>query len=275
VARGADCLLIDAESDYEGKYVQAQTYITQLRRLIGGSFPVALAGFPWIDFHPAFPYSVFLGPGGAQFNVPQMYWFDIGTSVDNVYSHTYKFNRLYRREIDPLGQLTGNPPPSQIRRFRQLSRAYGASGVSWWDWQEASPRGWRAMSQTVGWLSGYRAFSGLAPLHRGAQGDVVVWAQEHLVSAGFKIRVDGAFGPKTQSAVTRFQAAHGLPADGVIGFGTWQALLRYPPAHVRWTRAGARTASAAGFSLTMPVPRSAHLPAKRYEIPPSLGAGRP
>ena len=63
VKDGADCLLIDAESQYEGKYVQAQTYVRKLRSLIGQRFPLALAGFPYIDFHPAFPYSVFLGPG--------------------------------------------------------------------------------------------------------------------------------------------------------------------------------------------------------------------
>ena len=61
---GADCLIIDAESEYEGKYVAAQSYITQLRSDIGQSFPVALAGFPYVDYHPGFPYSVFLGPGG-------------------------------------------------------------------------------------------------------------------------------------------------------------------------------------------------------------------
>ena len=41
----ADCLLIDAESEYEGKYIAAQTYIQRLRKLIGANFPVALAGF--------------------------------------------------------------------------------------------------------------------------------------------------------------------------------------------------------------------------------------
>ncbi|MGH2886887.1 MAG: hypothetical protein ACRDPA_30045, partial [Solirubrobacteraceae bacterium] len=71
---GADCLVLDAESEYEGKYVAAQTYMTDLRKLVGQSYPVALAGFPYIDYHPGFPYSVFLGPGGAQYNSPQMYW---------------------------------------------------------------------------------------------------------------------------------------------------------------------------------------------------------
>jgi hypothetical protein len=152
---GADCLLIDAESEYQGKYVQAQEYLTKLRQLIGSHFPVGLAGFPYIDYHPGFPYSVFLGPGGAQYNVPQMYWADIGTTVDDVYAHTYEFNTPYQRPIEPIGEVAGNPPPGQVIRFRQMSRAYGAAGVSWWDWQESSARDWRAIGQSVGNLSGF------------------------------------------------------------------------------------------------------------------------
>src|SRR6185437_9928868 len=117
---GADCLVIDAESEYEGKYVSAQVYIQRLRALIGYSYPLVLAGFPYIDYHPSFPYSVFLGPGGAQYNAPQMYWRDIGTSVAAVYAHTYSLNRIYQRAIFPLGQLYSHPPPRQIVRFREL-----------------------------------------------------------------------------------------------------------------------------------------------------------
>jgi Putative peptidoglycan binding domain len=274
VSDGADCLLIDAESEYEGRYVQAQTYVRTLRHLIGSSFPVALAGFPWVDYHPAFPYSVFLGPGGAQYNVPQMYWFDIGTSVDRVYSHTYAYNRIYQRPISPLGQIYNGPPARDIRRFRQLSRAYGAPGVSWWDWQEASGGAWRAVAQPIGILSSFRAEESFATLRSGDKSDVVVWAQEHLVSAGQRVTVDGAFGSGTKAAVRRFQAAHGLQASGTIGILTWHALLRYPPATVTWTKGGATTASAARAGST-PLPVSASLPAKRDEIPGSVGAGRP
>src|SRR5207342_1808947 len=46
VAKGADCLVIDAESDYEGKYASADRYIRTLRAKIGESFPLSLAGFP-------------------------------------------------------------------------------------------------------------------------------------------------------------------------------------------------------------------------------------
>jgi hypothetical protein len=271
---GADCLLIDAESEYEGRYVQAQTYIRTLRQLIGQRFPVGLAGFPYVDFHPAFPYSVFLGPGGAQYNVPQMYWFDIGASVDSVYSHTYAFNRIYERPISPLGQIYNGPPARDIRRFRQFSRTYQAPGVSWWDWQEASPGAWHAVSQPLGSLSNVAPDRSFASLGQGATGDIVVWAQEHLVSAGQSVAIDGAFGPNTTAAVMRFQTAHGLPAIGTIGPATWQALLRFSPARVKWTKRGATAASAATAGTT-PVPRSASLPAKRDEIAGAGGAGRP
>ena len=63
--RGADCLVIDAEGDYEGKYAAADRYIRALRGRIGAAFPLSLAAFPYVDYHPSFPYSVFFGPEGA------------------------------------------------------------------------------------------------------------------------------------------------------------------------------------------------------------------
>ncbi len=279
VRAGADCLLIDAESEYQGKYVQAQEYVEKLRELIGARFPVGLAGFPYVDYHPSFPYSVFLGAGGAQYNVPQMYWPDIGTTVDAVYDHTYEFNALYGRPIEPLGEVAGNPPAGQILRFRQMSRAYGASGVSWWDWQEASGRGWTAVSQPVGNLSGFTTDPTMPTLSVRGQGgiwsgDLVVWAQEHLYRAVGPMTIDGSFGSETQSAVESFQTAHGLPVTGILDPTTWAALLRYAPVTVTWIRThGMTTATAARGTLVLPPPASARDRAKGYEIPAHLGAG--
>ena len=287
VRHGANCLVIDAEAQYEGRYVSAQTYMERLRSLIGRRFPLALASFPYVDYHPGLPYSVFLGPGGAQYNVPQMYWKDIGTSVSAVYAHTYAYNRIYRRRIFPLGQIYSSPPSSQIRRFRASSRAYGASGVSWWDWQSARAAAWRAIATPVGRLPGFTPYTALAMIGRGAYGDTVVWAQEHLVSAGYAIKISGKYKARTAADVMAFQRAHGLGVDGVVGSQTWAALLRYRPAHVDWTNArrlatapGLRTAAAAARAgrtptLTLPAPLSATAPSRHDEIPGALGAGRP
>jgi peptidoglycan hydrolase-like protein with peptidoglycan-binding domain len=285
VEDGADCLLIDAESEYEGKYEQAQAYITELRKRIGASFPVGLAGFPYVDYHPAFPYSVFLGPGGAQYNVPQMYWKDIGVSVDTIYSHTFLFNRPYRRPISPLGQVYNSPPARQLLRFRQLQRYYSSSaGVSWWDWQESPLAAWKAISRPVGSLPGFVAVPGMATLAKGAKGDMVVWAQEHLVTAGETVTIDGDFGAATKIAVEAFQLAHALPATGLIDTDTWNALLRYTPAYVKWklpprkkknlARATAAP-SAATLAAGTPPPKSASLPARGDELAGAPGRGRP
>jgi hypothetical protein len=210
-----------------------------------------------------------------------MYWKDIGTTTDAVFAHTYAYNLIYRRPIFPLGQVYSSPPRHQIFRFRELSRVYGAPGLSWWDWQEATPSAWAAMSQPAGSLPGYVADKVMASIGNGAQGDLVVWAQEHLISAGFKVGVDGGFGKQTQNAVLAFQTARGLTPDGVIGAATWSALLRYKPARIVWglpahsVRAGASRVSAAGAVQYARVPKSAFLPAKRDEIPGSSGAGRP
>jgi hypothetical protein len=223
---------------------------------------------------------VFLGPGGAQNNTPQMYWPDIGVSPDTVYAHTYDYNLPYGRPIEPIGESSTNPPAGQVARFRQLSRSYGAPGLSWWDWQETSSRGWGALGQPIGNLSGFSANPQMPTLSVRSQGglssgDLVVWAQEHLVKAGALISIDGGFGPKTRAAVTSFQTSRGLSPTGVVDQPTWQALLRYPPANVTWTSRGAHaSAASARGSLRFPAPGSARLRARRYEIPPHLGAGR-
>jgi hypothetical protein len=271
VKDGADCLVIDAEVEYDGRYEEAQAYMRELRRLIGYKFPLALAGLPYVDYHPAFPYSVFLGLGGAQYDMPQMYWAEIGTSVDGVYAHTYLFNRPYNRPIFPLGQVYNDPPARQIRRFRAVSESYGAAGVSWWDWGDTSAGSWGALSTPVAEIDNYEPAAGMATLGEGATGDLVVWAQEHLVSAGQRVAIDGSFGPKTLAAVKSFQRAHDLAATGLIDTTTWAALLRYRAAHIVWTKR-AVVAGARRGPLT-PLPQSASLPDKRDEIAGAGGAG--
>ena len=157
VRNGADCLVIDAEASYEGRYAAADSYVRALRARIGAGFPLSLAGFPYVDYHPAFPYSVFFGPGGATVNQPQMYWKAIGTSVRAVYEHTYLFNRLWGHPIYPIGQTYMGPRRAELIGFRRFAASYGGRPPSWWDWQETSSRGWAALGAgTAGPIGGYR-----------------------------------------------------------------------------------------------------------------------
>ena len=51
-------------------------------------------------------------------------------------------------------------------------------------------------------------------------------AQAALTGLGYDAGgADGIFGANTAAAVKRFQAAHGLAADGIVGRDTWHALL--------------------------------------------------
>jgi Putative peptidoglycan binding domain len=267
VARGADCLVLDVEGEYEGKYPQASTYIATLRSLVGPDYPLALASFPYVDYHPALPFSVFLGPGGAQYNIPQLYWKTIGTTVDAGFAHTWVWNRAYGRPVLPLGQVYLNPKPAQIRRFRSLALAHGMPGVSWWDWQEARKRQWKAVGGQVTAPAGYFPYNSYPFLHLGSKGDYVAWAQQLLAGGGYSTPISGYFQSPTQSAVYAFQADHGITQSGNLDVPTWDLLLKNTPLPVRWTSGGAVAASGSGQRL-LPPPRSAKLPAVRDEIPP-------
>ncbi|HEX7292065.1 MAG TPA: peptidoglycan-binding domain-containing protein [Conexibacter sp.] len=279
---GADCFVIDAETAYEGRYAQAQRYVTKLRELVGAEYPIGLTSFPYVDFHPGLPYSVFMGPGAATANLPQVYWKTIGDTVDASLAHTYQWNLPYETAIYPLGQTYDGPRAADVRRFRQLSTAYGARGLSWWVWQFASDSDWNALGVPVDAIASpdtlWPTLRARSDGRVGSRGDLVVWAQQHLLGAGQLVSVDGAFGADTASAVSDFQAANGLPVTGEVDAATWPVLLAVAPAPVDWVakaRASARGARAAGAraATAAPLPRgpngpaSAALPAKRYEIP--------
>ena len=256
---GADCLIIDAESDYEGRYAAADTYMRSLRRRVGDEFPLALSSFPYVDYHPAFPYSVFLGPGGADANLPQLYWYAIGDPVAASFRHTYAYNRPYARPLFPVGQTWMDPPKRQVLDFRRLADAYGSRGVSWWSWQETAHRMWPRLSGRLrGTPPGPRPRREFAPLTRGARGDLVVWAQQLLRGAGLEVAVDGRFGGKTARAVRTLQRRNGLDPTGVVDDSTWPVLLAAEPEPVRWSRRGdparVEPASAGDRPLTREIP---------------------
>lgn len=76
------------------------------------------------------------------------------------------------------------------------------------------------------------------PLESGSKRTALLWPKMSLGSKGFAVRalqrlltargystpLDGVFGRGTQSVVRRFQRAHRLKNDGLVGYQTWEAL---------------------------------------------------
>ncbi|MFY9470103.1 MAG: peptidoglycan-binding domain-containing protein [Solirubrobacterales bacterium] len=227
-ARGAECLVINAETEYKTRYAAAQTYISRLRSLIGPAFPVGLTSFAYPDYHPTFPYSVFLGPGGAQWNLPQTYFKAFGQPIPSVFARTYSINQVYGRAIRPLGQTYDRVGPRQVIEFRRYARLYRARGYSWWSWQHTRVEAWKAMRRRLR-PSGTRAVTPAYPLvKQGVKSDLVRWAQLHLAAAGVATATDANFNIATTAAVQNFQTDRGLAPTGQLDQATWTALLRVP-----------------------------------------------
>ncbi|MEA2381031.1 MAG: hypothetical protein QOH72_1002 [Solirubrobacteraceae bacterium] len=237
VATGADCLVIDAESAYQGRYAQAQQYVAVLRAAIGPAYPLGLTSFPYVDFHPRFPYSVFLAPGAAQVNLPQVYWKAIGGSVDAVSAKTWAHNRIYGAPIAPLGQTYQSPALEELQRFRQVWASYGVGGLSWWSWQASPESAWATLAAPAPAPIAL-ADPGWPPLAVKSKGDEVLWLQQHLVAFSPTLPIDGTFSTATAQALAAFQSARGLPATGETDPATWQAVLALPLTPVDWVARG-------------------------------------
>ncbi len=263
--RGADCFVIDAETEYEGNYSGADRYIRRLRRLVGPKFRLSLSTFPYAHYHPGFPYSVFLGPGAATVNLPQVYWKTIGDSVKEAIGTTWTYNRMYKRGIYPVGQTYLGPPLKDLTRFQRFTASYG-SAPSWWSWQETNGSEWSTLGKPLaGPYPRYRPVRTHPTTERGARGDHVVWLQQHLAGAGYELPITGIFGKQTRRAVREFQKSRGLAVDGRVGNQTWKRLLKVQPVRVRWSGTRARRSGVAASS-SQRGPLSAGIPPKRNEL---------
>jgi hypothetical protein len=224
--------------------------MTRLRSQLQPTFPVGLTSFPYVDYHPGLPYSVFFS-NGADFNLPQVYWKDIGTSPDTAMQHTYVHNKIYGKPIFPLGQSYSDPPPEDMTRFRQLAATYGSSGLSWWSWQASSDRGWQAVGAPIQPITGYTPSQDWPLLKKGSKGDETLWMQQHLAAADPTTPTTGTFDAATDAALRNFQTQRGFPVTGTTDAASWQALLALTP--VATQTSTPRSASAAALKREIPV----------------------
>lgn len=234
VKAGADCFVVDAETEFEGRYqgrtyTAARRYMAELRRLVGRDYPVALTSFAYADYHPRFPYSAFLGgPNGADVNMPQIYWGAFRHAVDRAVVRTAVSNSVYGAPIAPIAGTYEREVPRDLVRFRCLAAAYGWPGASYWSFQETRPSQWPSLGRPVRCADAVTARQ-YPTLKLRKHGDQVVWLQMRLRAWGNPVPVTGYYRAQTRSAVRAFQAARGLQPDGVAGPVTWALLLESPP----------------------------------------------
>lgn len=78
----------------------------------------------------------------------------------------------------------------------------------------------------------------------GSKGSNVISLQKELKAAGINPGpIDGEFGAKTKAAVMKYQRAHHLEVDGVVGAKTWSALTHdaFKPGAAKPTKPGTTT----------------------------------
>jgi peptidoglycan hydrolase-like protein with peptidoglycan-binding domain len=112
----------------------------------------------------------------------------------------------------------GDFGPKTLTAVKGFQKAHGltADGV-------VGPKTWSALRAAA--PKPAPSSGGATPTLRvGAKGASVEKLQTALRGKGYKIAVDGSFGPGTLSAVKSFQQSRGLAADGVVGPNTWKAL---------------------------------------------------
>jgi peptidoglycan hydrolase-like protein with peptidoglycan-binding domain len=105
----------------------------------------------------------------------------------------------------------------------QTARGLEADGV-------VGPATYKAFDEILAYVAGLSSAPAVnAPpfpgvVRRGSKGDAVRKVQQRLADRGWPIRVDGDFGPGTDTIVRKFQGEKGLTVDGIVGADTWRAL---------------------------------------------------
>ena len=279
---GADCFVIDAETAYEGRYAQAQRYVAEAAR----------AGRPRLSDRPHVVPVRRLPPGPALQRLHGARRRDVQPAAGLLEDDRRHGRRVARAHlpVEPAvrdGDLPARPDlrraarrrrpplPPAVDRLRRARRELVGVAVRDRLRLGRARRAGRRRRQTPPTL--WPTLRARTDGRVGSRGDLVVWAQQHLLGAGQAGRPSTArSAPARPTRCAASRRTSSLPVTGEVDAATWPALLKVDAGAGRLGRAGASAPPAAraprrrvagGLPPGPNGPASAALPAKRYEIP--------
>ena len=228
------------------------------------SYPIGLTSFPYVDYHPRLPYSVFLGPGGAQVEpaagLLEGHRRDRSTRSARTRS---AHNRIYGVPIAPLGQTYAAPrrrtSSASARCGRPTAPAGCRGGRGRRPARRRGPR-WPSLPEPP---SRSRTPAGRRST-RATRATRSSGCSSTSSPSSPPSAVDGTFGTSTsrRSELPDLARPAGHRRDRPA---TWQAVLALPVQPADWVSRGSGPRAAAAARRA---PASANLPARREEIPP-------
>jgi hypothetical protein len=144
----------DIETASEGTQLsgpKAREYGDRLRWAVGPSYPlIAVVPRPSPEQHGAYPYADVV----ARFDAiaPMVYW--LNRQPDSDVAGAMRDLATFNKPIFPIGQAydgaaeggrKGVPPRAELVAFMDVAARHGASGVSFWVWQQANQETWSAI----------------------------------------------------------------------------------------------------------------------------------
>lgn len=223
LAAGIDGYILDVEKDVEDTrtHPNVEKLLLSLRPLVkSGTLGYTSFGHPGL--HPNVPWKML--DRYCDLALPQIYFEKFTfkpTTPEEVKDCLDAHKKLgLKKPILPIwSSETDAPNPASAAELQEYLN--NAPGSSIWRIPHLGERGeaWNLI------YSGFELPTLNRVLRRGSKGEDVKALQRVLNARGFNAgKVDGDFGPKTETAVKAFQTEAKIGVDGKVGAQTWTAL---------------------------------------------------
>jgi hypothetical protein len=134
-----DGYIVDAEVEFKkpGYDKNAEKYLSLLKQH-NPNVKIAFSSYRFPHYHPEFPWAVFYKY--CDINMPQVYWLQAHNAGEQTETCFQKFEAMGKLPIIPAGpawkENGWRPTPQEQKDFEAVAERYGATLVSYWDWQQ-------------------------------------------------------------------------------------------------------------------------------------------